>query len=106
MQLPGGGLVLFSSFLAKFFGYGGDGVQLPVDKNSTTTRDPNQCTNATEIIEFIFRILDPKYYNRHKVPGNDAVTVRVEMWLQEVTSVSEITQDFEIGKFEVKFHTY
>ena len=72
---------------------------------SKDARDPSQCTNATEIIEFIFRILDPKYYNRHKVPGHGAAVVRVEMWIQEVTAVSEITQDFEIGKTRAREET-
>lgn len=35
-------------------------------------------------------------YNRHKLPSRPVV-VRIEMWIQEVTSVSELTQDFEIG---------
>ncbi len=96
MQFPVG-LVLFSSFLAKFFSYGENGAELPLNNNYTGAQDPGQCTDATEIIEFIFRILDPQSYNRHKVPGQGAVTVKVEMGIQEVTSVSEITQDFEIG---------
>lgn len=35
-------------------------------------------------------------YNKHYIPAYP-VHVRVDMWVQEVTAVSELTQDFEIG---------
>jgi hypothetical protein len=55
------------------------------------------CANETDIIDHI--LYDTTvHYNRHKTP-TDPVTVRIELWIQEVTSVSEMTQDFEIGKF-------
>uniref|UniRef100_A0A915BAD1 Neurotransmitter-gated ion-channel ligand-binding domain-containing protein n=1 Tax=Parascaris univalens TaxID=6257 RepID=A0A915BAD1_PARUN len=41
-------------------------------------------------------------YNRHKLPSQP-VTVRIEMWVQEVTSVSELTQDFEIDLYVNEF---
>lgn len=54
------------------------------------------CANETDIIDHI--LYDTTvHYNRHKTPA-DPVTVRIELWIQEVTSVSEMTQDFEIGK--------
>jgi hypothetical protein len=40
-------------------------------------------------------------YNKHRIPTPSPgvpVPVKVEMWVQEVTQVSEITQDFQIGK--------
>lgn len=36
---------------------------------------------------------------QHYIPAHP-VRVRVDMWVQEVTSVSELTQDFEIGQLE------
>lgn len=54
------------------------------------------CANDSDIIDHI--IYDTTlHYNRHKIPS-DPVTVRAELWIQEVTSVSEMTQDFEIGR--------
>lgn len=56
---------------------------------------PRACANDTEIIDHL--LLDTAlHYNKHKLPSNP-VDVRIEMWVQEVTSVSELTQDFEIG---------
>jgi hypothetical protein len=55
------------------------------------------CANETDIIDHIMYDTTV-HYNRHKTPG-DPVTVRIELWIQEVTSVSEMTQDFEIGWF-------
>lgn len=53
------------------------------------------CANDTEIIDHLL-IDRALYYNKHKLPSPQ-VDVRIEMWVQEVTSVSELTQDFEIG---------
>lgn len=54
------------------------------------------CANDTEVIDHL--LYDTALnYNRHKLPNNP-VEVRIELWIQEVTSVSELTQDFEIGK--------
>lgn len=66
----------------------------PFKQSSISSR--NQCANDTDIIDHILYDTTVNY-NRHKIPA-DPVTVRIEMWIQEVTSVSEMTQDFEIGK--------
>jgi hypothetical protein len=54
------------------------------------------CANETDIIDHILYRTSANY-NRHKTP-TDPVSVRIELWIQEVTSVSEMTQDFEIGE--------
>lgn len=57
----------------------------------------DNCSNDTDIIDHL--LYDTTvHYNRHKIPS-DPVVVRIELWIQEVTSVSEMTQDFEIGFF-------
>ncbi|VDN07332.1 unnamed protein product [Thelazia callipaeda] len=48
------------------------------------------CANDSFILETIL-----KKYNRHKVPG-DSVVVQVEVWVQEITTVSDITSDFQL----------
>lgn len=59
------------------------------------------CSNDTDIIDHI--LYDTTvHYNRHKIPA-DPVIVRIELWIQEVTSVSEMTQDFEIGIYDLEF---
>uniref|UniRef100_A0A914CLZ7 Neurotransmitter-gated ion-channel ligand-binding domain-containing protein n=1 Tax=Acrobeloides nanus TaxID=290746 RepID=A0A914CLZ7_9BILA len=59
------------------------------------------CANDTEVIDHI--LYDTALnYNRHKLPNNP-VTVRIELWIQEVTSVSELTQDFEIDLYVNEF---
>ncbi|VDK87347.1 unnamed protein product [Litomosoides sigmodontis] len=48
------------------------------------------CANDSFILETIL-----KKYNRHKIPG-DSVTVQVEVWVQEITTISDITSDFQL----------
>ncbi|CAK5081650.1 unnamed protein product [Meloidogyne enterolobii] len=75
---------------------------------------PDYCANDTDVIGlenekevFKFKLDHILYdttvhYNRHKIPS-DPVTVRIELWIQEVTSVSELTQDFEIDLYVNEF---
>ncbi|CAA90065.2 Ligand-gated ion channel 50 [Caenorhabditis elegans] len=61
------------------------------------------CANDTEIIDHLL-IDRALYYNKHKLPSPQ-VDVRIEMWVQEVTSVSELTQDFEIDLYMNEYWT-
>ncbi|VDO40921.1 unnamed protein product [Haemonchus placei] len=64
---------------------------------------PRRCANDTEIIDHL--LFDTAlHYNKHKLPSNP-VDVRIEMWVQEVTSVSELTQDFEIDLYMNEYWT-
>ncbi|CEF59284.1 Gamma-aminobutyric acid A receptor/Glycine receptor alpha family and Neurotransmitter-gated ion-channel transmembrane domain and Neurotransmitter-gated ion-channel family and Neurotransmitter-gated ion-channel ligand-binding domain-containing protein [Strongyloides ratti] len=56
------------------------------------------CANDTEIIDSLLK----DSYNKHYLP-NHPVHVRVDMWVQEVTAVSELTQDFEIDLYINEF---
>ncbi|KFD71178.1 hypothetical protein M514_04974 [Trichuris suis] len=51
------------------------------------------CLNDSEVIE---RLLST--YNRNKVPGGKA-SVELEVWVQEITSISDITSDFNIDLY-------
>lgn len=53
------------------------------------------CSNDTEVVKFLL-FNRAATYNRNVLPSFP-VSVRIEMWIQEVSSVSELTQDFEIG---------
>lgn len=59
------------------------------------------CANDTEVIDNLLK----DTYNKHYLPSYP-VRVRVDMWVQEVTAVSELTQDFEIGEFVVYFCSF
>src|ERR1700758_2407948 len=81
MSHPGWVMVSFLTELLS--SYGGFG-RLPTSTN---------CANDTEVIDNLLK----DSYNKHYIP-NYPTRVRVDMWVQEVTAVSELTQDFEIGK--------
>ncbi|CAJ0947284.1 unnamed protein product, partial [Mesorhabditis belari] len=76
-------------------------ITSPPDNSRPSKR---RCANDTEVIDYILDIIDDKKhtYNKYKLP-NVPVDVRVEMWVQEVTSVSEMSQDFEIDVYMNEF---
>jgi hypothetical protein len=83
MSHPGWVMV---SFLTELFSTysGGD--------TNTLIPPIHHCANDTDIFSQILT----DTYNKHYIPTHP-VNVRVDMWVQEVTAVSELTQDFEIG---------
>uniref|UniRef100_A0AAF5DI20 Neurotransmitter-gated ion-channel ligand-binding domain-containing protein n=1 Tax=Strongyloides stercoralis TaxID=6248 RepID=A0AAF5DI20_STRER len=52
-----------------------------------------QCANDSYILDNIL-----KGYNKHKIPGG-SVEVAVEVWTQEITAVSDSTQDFQLDLY-------
>ncbi|VDN40303.1 unnamed protein product [Gongylonema pulchrum] len=65
-----------------------------VDKGEDAPEELQQaCANDSFILETIL-----KKYNRHKIPG-DSVSVQVEVWVQEITTISDITSDFQVLYF-------
>lgn len=64
------------------------------------TYHPEHCSNDTDVMDHLLTEAALRH-NRHKLPSRPVV-VRIEMWIQEVTYVSELTQDFEIGSFTFK----
>lgn len=74
--------------------------QLPYDPSYFSpspqpTKKP--CKSDMDIIETI--VGKNSGYNKHRIPQHGGVLVTVEMWIQEVTSIEEITQDFEIDLY-------
>lgn len=66
----------------------------PIDKTSrddSTLPPARSCVSEKMIIDSIFL-----NYTKHKLPTVDGVKVEVDIWVQEITSVSEISSDFEI----------
>ncbi|VDM97971.1 unnamed protein product [Thelazia callipaeda] len=68
---------------------------------SSEPLSPKHCSNDTDVIDHLLSEASVRY-NRHKLPSRP-VLVRIEMWIQEVTSVSELTQDFEIDLYVNEF---
>ncbi|KAI1720886.1 neurotransmitter-gated ion-channel ligand binding domain-containing protein [Ditylenchus destructor] len=54
---------------------------------------PKNCTRDTAIID---KLLNGTGYNKFRIPEDTGVDVAVEFWLQAITSISEITNDFEM----------
>lgn len=66
-----------------------------IDTNSddvmvAATKRSHHCANDSYILETILH-----KYNRHKIPGGQ-VKVEVEVWVQEITTISDITSDFQV----------
>lgn len=83
VQMSHPGWVMVSFLTELLSSYGGFG-KLPNHRH---------CANDTEVIDNLLK----DTYNKHYIPAYP-VQVRVDMWVQEVSAVSELTQDFEIGK--------
>ncbi|VDM12402.1 unnamed protein product [Wuchereria bancrofti] len=62
---------------------------------------PEHCSNDTDVMDHLLTEAALRH-NRHKLPSRPVI-VRIEMWIQEVTYVSELTQDFEIDLYVNEF---
>ncbi|CAI4227846.1 unnamed protein product [Auanema sp. JU1783] len=80
------GWVMVSLLTELLSSYGGHG------------RPDLNCANDTDIINSLLK----DSYNKHYLPSHPT-QVRVDMWVQEVTAVSELTQDFEIDLYINEF---
>ncbi|CAG9533546.1 unnamed protein product [Cercopithifilaria johnstoni] len=54
-------------------------------------KEDRRCANDALIITELLRD-----YNKHKIPGGNNVQVSVEIWVQEVSKIIEITSEFEL----------
>lgn len=53
----------------------------------------SRCYDGPEIMTYL---LNSTSYHKQRLPNKGGVTDHVEIWVQEITSVSEITSDFEL----------
>lgn len=65
-------------------------IQRAAPKNS------DHCANDSYILETILH-----KYNPHKIPGGQ-VSVEVEVWVQDITTISDITSDFQVSSFKIR----
>ncbi|EYC12603.1 hypothetical protein Y032_0046g1320 [Ancylostoma ceylanicum] len=61
--------------------------------SATKRKDRRNCTRDTAIID---KLLNGTGYNKFRIPNDDGVRVSVEFWIQAITSINEITNDFEM----------
>ncbi|PAV64686.1 hypothetical protein WR25_17879 [Diploscapter pachys] len=61
------------------------------------------CANDTEIMDYLL-VENNSTYQKNRLPTTP-VEVRIEIWVQEVTSLSEMTQDFEIDLYMNEYWT-
>ena len=64
-----------------------------VERSAGNELRDQKCANDSYILETLL-----KKYNRHKIPGG-SVEVRVEVGVQEITTISDITSDFQVCLF-------
>ncbi|CAJ0942629.1 unnamed protein product, partial [Mesorhabditis belari] len=64
----------------------------PITDPTKVIRSTRQCANDSYILK---KLLAENVYNQHKIPGGK-VFVTVEVWVQEVTTISDITSDFQL----------
>uniref|UniRef100_A0A914DJH3 Uncharacterized protein n=1 Tax=Acrobeloides nanus TaxID=290746 RepID=A0A914DJH3_9BILA len=57
------------------------------------SEDKKNCTPDTAIID---KLLNGTGYNKYRIPQEKGVDVAVELWLQAITSIDELTNDFEM----------
>ncbi|KAE9417386.1 hypothetical protein Angca_009111, partial [Angiostrongylus cantonensis] len=60
---------------------------------TTSRKGYRNCTRDTAIID---KLLNGTGYNKFRIPRDDGVKVSVEFWIQAITSINEITNDFEM----------
>uniref|UniRef100_A0A1I7U323 Neur_chan_LBD domain-containing protein n=1 Tax=Caenorhabditis tropicalis TaxID=1561998 RepID=A0A1I7U323_9PELO len=66
------------------------GALRPIINPAKVERATKNCANDSFILGTIM-----SNYNRHKIPGGQ-VEVEVEVWVQEITTISDITSDFQL----------
>ncbi|CAO4368570.1 unnamed protein product [Caenorhabditis nigoni] len=66
------------------------GALRPIINPAKVERATKNCANDSFILGTIM-----SNYNRHKIPGGQ-VEVSVEVWVQEITTISDITSDFQL----------
>uniref|UniRef100_A0A8R1ICY5 Neur_chan_LBD domain-containing protein n=1 Tax=Caenorhabditis japonica TaxID=281687 RepID=A0A8R1ICY5_CAEJA len=53
----------------------------------------SECLNEAQLMDTLIRQND---YSKHKLPQKHGITVSVEFWIQEINTISEMTNDFEL----------
>ena len=55
--------------------------------------EADACISDTDLLSSLLN----NGYSKHRVPDDNGVEVTVEFWIQEISSISELTSDFEVS---------
>ncbi len=64
-----------------------------------STSSPNQRRNCTNDSVIVSTLLNSSSYNKNRLPGGGSVFVEVDIWVQEVTAIYEISSEFELDLY-------
>ncbi|CAK5012641.1 unnamed protein product [Meloidogyne enterolobii] len=66
---------------------------------------PKHLNNCTTQVQIIDKLLNGTGYNKYRIPAENGVDVGIEFWIQAITEINEITNDFEMDIYinEVNF---
>ncbi|KAF8372319.1 acc-2, partial [Pristionchus pacificus] len=64
--------------------------------SSLSPRKIPRTRNCTRQIDVIDRLLNGTGYSKFRIPSEETIKVSVEVWIQAITSINEITNDFEM----------
>ncbi|KAF7633421.1 Neur_chan_LBD domain-containing protein [Meloidogyne graminicola] len=62
-------------------------------KKEKLNKNLNNCTTQVQIID---KLLNGTGYNKYRIPLKNGVDVGIEFWIQAITEINEITNDFEM----------
>nr|CAD2129628.1 unnamed protein product [Meloidogyne enterolobii] len=59
-------------------------------------KKPKHLNNCTTQVQIIDKLLNGTGYNKYRIPAENGVDVGIEFWIQAITEINEITNDFEM----------
>ncbi|EYC29872.1 hypothetical protein Y032_0005g2309 [Ancylostoma ceylanicum] len=72
-----------------------DEASMEISHSSELSR-PVRYRNCTRDTDIIDQLLNGTGYNKFRIPEDEGMTVYVEIWIQAITSIDELTNDFEM----------
>ncbi|KAK5985223.1 Acetylcholine-gated chloride channel subunit acc-2 [Trichostrongylus colubriformis] len=69
---------------------------MEISHSSEHLHKPMRFRNCTRDTDIIDQLLNGTGYNKFRIPQDEGMTVYVEIWIQAITSIDELTNDFEM----------
>uniref|UniRef100_A0A915MDE4 Uncharacterized protein n=1 Tax=Meloidogyne javanica TaxID=6303 RepID=A0A915MDE4_MELJA len=66
------------------------------ENNQQSKEKPKHLNNCTTQVQIIDKLLNGTGYNKYRIPAENGVDVGIEFWIQAITEINEITNDFEM----------
>ncbi|KAE9419126.1 hypothetical protein Angca_004212 [Angiostrongylus cantonensis] len=70
--------------------------KMEISHSSERQYKTNRYRNCTRDTDIIDQLLNGTGYNKFRIPEDDGMTIYVEIWIQAITSINELTNDFEM----------